>query len=90
MVTAGDGIHITLFSPSANVLSDRVEARVRIMTLMGATQLRSNSWMSGSLKRWTHQRALECVRCLIPANAKPKPLFVTFLDCLIMLGLRSG
>ena len=50
------------FSPSANVLSDVVDARICSVMLMddssGVGQLRSISWMSGSLKPCTHHLAL--------------------------------
>ena len=50
------------FSPSANVPSDVVDARICSVMLMddssGVGQLRSISWTSGSLKPCTHQLAL--------------------------------
>ena len=50
------------FSPSANVPSDVVDARICSVMVMddssGVGQLRSISWMSGSLKPCTHHLAL--------------------------------
>ena len=53
---------INAFSPSANVPSDVVDARICSVMLMddssGVGELRSISWMSGSLKPCTHHLAL--------------------------------
>ena len=66
------------FSPSANVPSDVGDARICSVMLMddssGVWQVRSISWMSGSLKPCTHQLSLAFVTsiCLLPAQDKSR------------------
>ena len=82
------------FSPSANVPSDVVDARICRVMLMddssGVGQLRSISWMSGSLKPCTHHVSGVC---LLPAQDKARgdhSFTVFFSDPIRLRGVYDG
>ena len=87
------------FSPSANVPSDGVDARICSVMLMddssGVGQLRSISWISGSLKPCKHHLALALHPsvCLLPAKDQARgdqSFTVFFSDHIRLRGIYDG
>ena len=77
------------FSPSANVPSDVVDARICSVMLMddssGVGQLRSISWMSGSPKPCTHNLALALYRVSVSFQRRTRREEITRSRCFFLL-----
>ena len=80
------------FSPSANVPSDVVDARICSLMLMddssGVGQLRSISWMSGSPKPCTHNLALALYRVSVSFQRRTRREEITRSRCFFSYHIR--
>ena len=77
------------FSPSANVPSDAVDARICSVMLMddscGVRQPRSISWISGSLKPCTHHLALALYPVSVSFQRRTRRQDITRSRCLSLV-----
>ena len=77
------------FSPSANVPSDVVDARICSVMLMddssGVGQLRSISWMSGFLKPCTHHLALALYPVSVSSQRRTRREEITHSLCFSLI-----